>query len=68
MHADMNTDMFDTLPADLKVNITAPLYYNASHNNFAPSEDVGMGSTFDDMVLTPVVVEHAVPYDHQFLT
>ncbi|RCH93210.1 hypothetical protein CU097_009834 [Rhizopus azygosporus] len=65
MHADMNIDMFDTLPADLKVNITAPLYYNASHNNFAPSEDVGMGSTFDDMVLTPVVVEHAVPYDHQ---
>ncbi|KAG1143448.1 hypothetical protein G6F37_001552 [Rhizopus arrhizus] len=65
MHADMNTDMFDTIPEDLLSNLTIPLYYNASHNNFGANEDVGMASTFDDMVLSPVLVEKAVPFDHQ---
>lgn len=65
MHADMNTDMFDTIPEDLKVNLTAPLYYNKNINTFAGSTDVGMGSTFDDFPLVPVVKEKAVPFDHQ---
>lgn len=65
MHADMNIDMFDKLPEDLLVNLTAPLYYNKDITTFAPSEDVGMASTFDDMTLVPVEIEHAVNFDHQ---
>lgn len=65
IHADLNTDMYDILPDDLIVNITTPVWYNNQTNNFAPSEDVGMASTFDDMVLAPIVVEHAAPYDKQ---
>lgn len=65
MHADMNVDMFDTVPDDLLVNVTQPLYYNKNVSTFAPSEDVGMGSTFDDFVLVPVVPEKAVNFDLQ---
>lgn len=65
MHADMNVDMFDIVPDDLLVNVTQPLYYNKDVTNFAPSEDVGMGSEFDDFVLVPVVVEKAVNFDYQ---
>ncbi|KAG0183291.1 hypothetical protein DFQ28_001822 [Apophysomyces sp. BC1034] len=65
MHADMDTGMFDVLPEDLKTNVTAPLYYDASHNNFAPSEDVGMGSDFDDIAIPPLHRAAAVEPDHQ---
>lgn len=65
MHADLNTDMYDTIPDDLILNITAPLWYNNQSTTFAASEDVGMGSTFDDMTLVPVAIEHAVPFDKQ---
>ncbi|CAO3681147.1 unnamed protein product [Rhizopus stolonifer] len=65
MHLDMNSDMFDTIPDDLLLNITAPIYYNTNITTFASSEDVGMDSTFDDMALVPVEVESAVNYDHQ---
>lgn len=65
MHADMNVDMFDALPDDLKVNLTVPLYYDKNSNNFAESNDVGMASTFDDFPLVPVISQPAVPYDHQ---
>ncbi|KAF7722838.1 hypothetical protein EC973_002640 [Apophysomyces ossiformis] len=65
MHADMDTGMFDVLPPDLKTNLTTPIYYNASHGNFAPSEDVGMGSDFDDIALPPLHRAAAVEPDHQ---
>ncbi|KAI8376300.1 Cupredoxin [Radiomyces spectabilis] len=65
MHADMNIDMFDQLPPALKTNLTAPIYYDASHSKFAPSEDIGMASDFDDLDLPPVLVEAAVEPDHQ---
>ncbi|ORZ15665.1 multicopper oxidase-domain-containing protein [Absidia repens] len=55
MHADMAIDMFDVMPDDLMPNITAPIYYNTNHENFAPSQDVGMDSTFDDYLLVPLV-------------
>ncbi|KAI7905432.1 multicopper oxidase-domain-containing protein [Cokeromyces recurvatus] len=63
MHADMNTDMFDILPDDLLYNLTIPLYYNKNSNTFAPSEDVGMASTFDEMALIPKQIERAELYD-----
>ncbi|KAI9273843.1 Cupredoxin [Helicostylum pulchrum] len=65
MHADMNVDMFDIIPEDLLVNLTAPLYYNKDSTNFAASEDIGMDSDFDDFPLVPLVVENAAPFDHQ---
>ncbi|KAI9316824.1 Cupredoxin [Dichotomocladium elegans] len=67
VHADMNTDMFDQLPSDLQYNLVAPLYYDRSHNNFAPSEDVGMNSTFEDLTLTPLVPMPAVDPDFQLI-
>ncbi|SAL98844.1 hypothetical protein [Absidia glauca] len=66
MHADMAVDMFDTMPPDLNPNITAPIYYNTNHQNFAPSQDIGMASTFDDFVLAPLV-NASVPEPDQSL-
>ncbi|KAI8360717.1 multicopper oxidase-domain-containing protein [Choanephora cucurbitarum] len=34
LHADMDPDMFDTLPDDLLLNITAPVYYDTHHDTF----------------------------------
>jgi iron transport multicopper oxidase len=65
IRADMNTDMFDTLPDALVYNLAVPLYYNNQSSNFADSTDVGMASTFDDAALVPLAVEAAAPYDHQ---
>ncbi|KAG0164350.1 ferroxidase fet3 [Apophysomyces sp. BC1015] len=65
MHADMDTTMFDTVPASLQPNITAPIYYDRNHNQFSPSQDIGMASTFDDIGLRPLIVESAVQPDHQ---
>ncbi|KAI9012628.1 Cupredoxin [Phycomyces nitens] len=65
MHADMNTDMFDTIPENLQSNLTAPIYYDRSITEFAPSEDVGMGSEFDDIVIPSLEVMTAVSPDQQ---
>lgn len=65
MHADMDTVMFDQLPPALNPNITAPIYYSTNHQNFSPSQDVGMNSPFDDMTLQPLYNASAVDYDHQ---
>lgn len=65
MHADMDTVMFDSLPEGLNPNITAPIYYNSGHQNFAPSQDVGGDSSFDDMTLVPLYNASSVGYDHQ---
>ncbi|KAL0074534.1 multicopper oxidase [Phycomyces blakesleeanus] len=65
MHADMNTDMFDTISDSLQTNLTAPIYYDKSVTEFAPSEDVGMGSDFDDIVIPPLEVMAAVPAEQQ---
>ncbi|KAI7887280.1 Cupredoxin [Mucor mucedo] len=65
MHADMDTVMFDSLPEGLNPNITAPIYYNSDHQKFAPSQDVGGDSTFDDMTLVPLYNASSVGYDHQ---
>jgi iron transport multicopper oxidase len=47
------------------LDITAPIYYNISHTNFAPSQDVGMDSPFDDFKLAPYYKAMAVEPDHQ---
>ncbi|KAF7731926.1 ferroxidase fet3 [Apophysomyces ossiformis] len=65
MHADMDTTMFDTVPDDLKPNISAPIYYDRSHSQFAPNQDVGNASTFDDINLRPLIRQDAVKPDHQ---
>ncbi|KAG0164114.1 hypothetical protein DFQ30_010503 [Apophysomyces sp. BC1015] len=65
MHADMDTAMFDTVPASLQPNITAPIYYDRNHSQFSPSQDIGMASTFDDIGLRPLIVQSAVQPDHQ---
>ncbi|ORY91398.1 Cupredoxin [Syncephalastrum racemosum] len=53
MHADMDTSVFDYMPAELNPNITAPVYYNddTSESSFAPSDDIGAGSNFEDFRL-----------------
>ncbi|KAI8144831.1 multicopper oxidase-domain-containing protein [Fennellomyces sp. T-0311] len=63
--ADMDTDMFDVLPEDLEYNLVAPVYYDKSHDRFAPSEDVGMESDFDDITLRCLEPASAVEPDHQ---
>ncbi|KAI7866443.1 multicopper oxidase-domain-containing protein [Spinellus fusiger] len=65
LHADMNTDMFDTLPPSLNTNLTANILYDATHHYFAPSEDVGMNSDFDDIDLPPLHKTDAVEPDQQ---
>ena len=45
------------------LDITASIIYDQSHNNFAPIQDIGMASTFDDTLLTPLEVLDAVPPD-----
>ncbi|KAL0091079.1 multicopper oxidase [Phycomyces blakesleeanus] len=64
-HADMDIDMFDILPEDLVTNITANIMYDASHSNFAESQDLGMGSEFDDIDLPPLYPASAVEPDQQ---
>ncbi|KAI9470861.1 MAG: Cupredoxin [Benjaminiella poitrasii] len=65
MHGDMDTVMFDTIPDGLNPNATAPIYYDESHQNFAPINDIGMDSTFEDVGLVPYYKEAAVEPDHQ---
>ncbi|KAI9277183.1 Cupredoxin [Phascolomyces articulosus] len=65
LRADMDTDMFDTLPEDLDYNLAAPVYYDRNHNNFAAADDEGMESTFDDITLKCLHPAAAVEPDHQ---
>ncbi|KAI9272916.1 multicopper oxidase-domain-containing protein [Phascolomyces articulosus] len=64
MHADMDVDMLDKIPPELKSNITTPIYYDQTHSNFAPVQDVGYNNTsFDETALQPVEVMDAVDPD-----
>ncbi|KAJ8652688.1 hypothetical protein O0I10_011695 [Lichtheimia ornata] len=65
MHADMDADMYDVVPEDLDYNLTAPIYYDQSHSNFAPSGDSGEKSDFDDLKLSPLIPKAAAEPDHQ---
>ncbi|CAO3617127.1 unnamed protein product [Cunninghamella echinulata] len=55
LHADLDPDMYDDYPKDLQLNYTAPIYYNTKHHRFAPSQDIGTASTFDDFTLVPLI-------------
>ncbi|KAI8149479.1 Cupredoxin [Fennellomyces sp. T-0311] len=63
IHADMDANQLDDIPDDLQLNLTALLYYDASHDNFAPSEDIGLKSAFDDFNLRSLANVHAVEPD-----
>ncbi|KAJ2961495.1 hypothetical protein NQZ79_g3313 [Umbelopsis isabellina] len=64
MHADMNPDMFDTVPDDLQLNITAPIIYN-QNAPFAPQNDLG-SLDFDDTTLVPLEVVGMAQADHSY--
>ncbi|KAI0287135.1 Fet3 protein [Russula brevipes] len=62
IHANMDTDMFDTVPGGLQPNITASITYNSS----APVTDLGVVGTYHDVndtALVPVVVQPMLPVD-----
>ncbi|KAI7854773.1 multicopper oxidase-domain-containing protein [Circinella umbellata] len=65
LRADMDTDMFDILPEDLDYNLAAPVYYDQSHDNFAPADDEGMDSQFDDIEFKCLEPAAAVQPDKQ---
>ncbi|KAI9256617.1 multicopper oxidase-domain-containing protein [Phascolomyces articulosus] len=66
MHFDMDTEHFDYLPKDLQLGYTAPIYYDEMKDKFAPSEDIGTKSTFDDFNLRSLENSYAVEPDRQF--
>lgn len=60
IHANMDTDMFDTVPPGLNPNITSSVTYNTS----APIADAGYIEEYhdvDDISLVPTVVEAQLP-------
>ncbi|KAI0287698.1 Cupredoxin [Russula brevipes] len=63
IHANMDTDMFDTVPGVFSpANITASITYNSS----APVTDLGVVGTYHDVndtALVPVVVQPMLPVD-----
>lgn len=62
IHANMDTDMFDTVPPELQPNVTLSITYNSS----ASLTDLGFVDTYHDVndtALVPVVVEPMLPAD-----
>ncbi|CAO3679408.1 unnamed protein product [Umbelopsis ramanniana] len=63
MHADMNPDMFDSVPDDLNLNVTAPVIYN-QNAPFAPAMQTDDSVTvFEDTELVPLQAEAVAPAD-----
>ncbi|KAH9057917.1 Fet3 protein [Lactarius deliciosus] len=62
IHANMDTDMFDTVPPELQPNVTSSVTYSSS----ASLTDSGFVDTYHDVndtALVPVVVEPMLPAD-----
>ncbi|KAF8480361.1 Fet3 protein [Russula ochroleuca] len=62
IHANLDTTMFDKVPAALQSNLTASITYNSS----APLTDPSFVDAYHDMndtALVPVVVEQMLPVD-----
>ncbi|KAG5643712.1 hypothetical protein DXG03_009761 [Asterophora parasitica] len=60
IHANMDTDMFDTVPDSLNPNVTSSITYSSS----APLTDLGHIEEYhdvDDVALVPVIVEPQLP-------
>lgn len=60
IHANMDTDMFDTVPPRLNPNVTSSITYNAS----APVANAGWIEAYhdvDDVALVPVEVVPQLP-------
>lgn len=62
MHADMEPDMFDTVPDDLNLNITATVIYDESAPVFNATP-IAEHQLLDDTQLSPVQVIPAAPAD-----
>ncbi|KAJ7636972.1 Fet3 protein [Roridomyces roridus] len=60
IHANMDGDMFDTVPDTLELNVTSSITYDAS-NSITDSGFIDEYSDVPDISLTPLVVEPAVP-------
>ncbi|KAG0242652.1 hypothetical protein BGW41_003755 [Actinomortierella wolfii] len=65
MHADMDPDMFDQVPPELKLNITGTLVYDPAAP-LAP-EEPSQWDDFDDGALVPVVKQASVKPDRQIV-
>ncbi|KAI9491562.1 multicopper oxidase-domain-containing protein [Zychaea mexicana] len=64
MHADMDTEMLDSLPDTLQYNISIPIFYDQTHTNFGAIQNIAFNNTsFDDTILQPVEVLAAVEPD-----
>ncbi|KAI9256618.1 Cupredoxin [Phascolomyces articulosus] len=66
IHADMDPTQFDERPDSLQLNITTPIFYDSTHMSFAPSEDIGIKSKFDDFNLRSLADVKAVDTDTVF--
>ncbi|KAF9978201.1 hypothetical protein BGZ73_003382 [Actinomortierella ambigua] len=65
MHADMDPDMFDKVPPELKLNITGTIVYSPTAP-LAP-EEPSQWDDFDDGDLVPVVKQASVKPDRQIV-
>ncbi|KAI8079499.1 multicopper oxidase-domain-containing protein [Gilbertella persicaria] len=54
LHADMDPEMLDDIPSDLRLNIKAPVYYNTSHHNFLDTPIETGGHEYDDAFIEPL--------------
>ncbi|EKM56526.1 uncharacterized protein PHACADRAFT_141262 [Phanerochaete carnosa HHB-10118-sp] len=60
IHANMDTDMFDTVPLTLNPNITSSVTYDSS-NSVTDLGTIDAYSDVDDIALVPLVVEPMLP-------
>ncbi len=64
LHANMDEDMFDVVPEDLQLNVTATISYpNAPKGEFGPEKIIEEYTYFDDLQFTPVNAEPMVQPD-----
>lgn len=63
LHANMDEEMFDQVPADLQLNVTATISYpNAPENQFGPEKYITY-DYFDDLQFVPINSEPLVQPD-----
>lgn len=63
MHVNMDPVMFDAVPDELKLNVTATIQYNSTTNLFGPEETRDYDDMIDDSLLVPFYPEPASPAD-----
>lgn len=64
LHANMDEDMFDIVPDDLQLNISATISYpNADPAKFGADKIIEEYTYFDDLQFTPIIAEPMVEPD-----